>query len=148
MTTRALFLFLTFTLVTSIPASAQSKVPEPVTPESLQWFDVPNNPSLRGAWVVGTGKDPGPYLLRVMLARNGRIPPHTHPDSRISTVLSGTLYVGFGEVMDESALVAVPEGSVYVAPANMAHYLMAIDGDVSYQESGFGPTAVLPIERE
>ena len=95
--------------------------------------------------VIGAEKDSGSYLLRVRLARGAWIPPHTHPDERSSTVLSGTLYVGFGEVADEARLVAIPAGGVYVAPANMPHYLWAKDGDVIYQESGIGPTATTPI---
>ena len=48
-------------------------------------------------------------------------------------MLSGTLYVGFGEQFDESTLVAVPAGAVYVAPAGVPHFLMAKDGEVIYQ---------------
>ena len=76
-----------------------------------------------------------------------RIAPHTHPDERNSTVLSGTLYVGFGAVFDASKVVAVPAGAVYAAPANVAHYVWAKDGDVTYQEVGIGPTATTPFTR-
>lgn len=99
---------------------------------------------VEGAWIVGSEQEAGPYLLRVKLLEGGKIPPHTHPDSRSSTVLSGTLYVGFGTVPDEAAMVAVPAGGVYVAPANVAHYLWAAENDVVYQESGVGPSAMLP----
>jgi quercetin dioxygenase-like cupin family protein len=76
----------------------------------------------------------------VRLTAGARIPPHTHPDSRHTTVLTGTLYVGFGEASDDARLVAVPQGGIYLAPANLPHYLWARDGDVVYQESGVGPT--------
>ena len=75
------------------------------------------------------------------------MPPHTHPDARHTTVLAGTLYVGFGDVVDESAAVAVPTGAVYVAPAGVAHWVWAKDGEVQYQEAGVGPTATTPIKR-
>jgi len=126
-------------------AWAQSPSPAPLLPESFDWVSPPHIPGLRAAWVIGAEKDSGSYLLRVRLARGAWIPPHTHPDERSSTVLSGTLYVGFGEVADEARLVAIPAGGVYVAPANMPHYLWAKDGDVIYQESGMGPTATTPI---
>lgn len=126
-------------------AWAQSTSPVPLLPESFEWFSPPGIPGLRAAWVVGAEKDSGAYLLRVRLDRGAWIPPHTHPDERSSTVLSGTLYVGFGEVADEAGLVAIPAGGVYVAPANVSHYLWAKDGDVVYQESGVGPTATAPI---
>lgn len=83
---------------------------------------------------------PDPALT---LQQGGKIPVHTHPDTRYSTVLSGTLYVGFGETFDESTLVVVPTGAVYVAPAGVKHYLYAKDGDVEYQEGGVGPTATV-----
>lgn len=129
-------------------AWAVSPAPVPLLPGSFQWFTPPNLPGLRAAWVIGAEKDSGSYLLRVELAKGAWIPPHTHPDERSSTVLSGTLYVGFGEVADEASLVAIPAGGVYVAPANVPHYLWAKDGDVVYQESGMGPTATSPVRRE
>lgn len=129
------------------PLGAQPSAPVPLLPESLQWFAPPANPQLRAAWVIGTEAGSGPYLLRVRLAPGGRIPPHTHPDTRNSTVLSGTLYVGFGELADESTVVAIPAGGVYVAPANVPHFLWAKDGEVVYQESGTGPTGTTPAAR-
>lgn len=121
-------------------AIAQSTVPKPVSPDTLQWVSPPGNPSLQSAWVVGTGRTPGPYLLRVKLAAGARIPPHRHPDERNSTVLAGTIHVGFGETFDESNVVAVPTGGVYVTPANVPHYVWAKDGDAMYQEAGAGTT--------
>ena len=127
-------------------ALAQSIAPTPVLPQNLRWFSPPNNAALRGAWVLGADQKPGTYLLRVKLSSGGKIPPHTHPDERNSTVLSGTIYVGFGEVFDELKVVAVPTGGVYVAPANRPHYIWAKDGDTIYQESGVGPTATVPVK--
>lgn len=129
----------------AVLALAHPTAPQPVLPDSLEWFAVPNNDSLQAAWVLGAEHAAAPYLLRVRLAQGGRIAPHSHPDIRNSTVLSGTLYVGFGEVVDDARLVAVPAGGVYVAPANVPHYLFARDGDVVYQESGVGPTATIAV---
>lgn len=119
----------------------QSAVPEPIHPDALEWFGPPGNPALRAAWVLGTEQGAAPYVLRVRLAQGGRIPVHTHPDTRHSTVLSGTLYVGFGDAAADAKMVAVPTGAVYVAPAHVPHFLWAKDGDVVYQEAGVGPTA-------
>lgn len=130
----------------TLATAAQPAGPEPILPETLKWAGPPNNPQLLGAWVVGAESAPGPYALRVKLAAGGRIPPHTHPDTRYSTILSGTLYVGFGLVADDAELVAVPAGAVYVAPGDVPHYLYAKDGDVLYQEGGTGPTATVPAQ--
>ena len=129
-------------------ALAQSTAPEidaprPILPESLHWVGVPNAPALQAAWVLGSERAAGAYVLRVRIAANGRIPAHAHPDTRNSTVLSGTLYVGFGETFDENKVVAVPTGGVYLAPANLMHYIWAKDGNVEYQETGVGPTGTV-----
>ena len=127
----------------ALPAAADS--PAPVLPDALEWRGLPGNPSVEAAWVVGSEDAPGLYALRVRIRPGGAIPPHVHPDTRYSTVLSGTLYVGFGEQQDEARMVAVPAGSVYVAPAGVPHYLSARDGEVLYQEGGFGPTGTHPV---
>ena len=127
-------------------ASAVPAAPVPITPATLQWRTPPDNPSLRAAWVVGAPSAHGAYVLRVMLAAGGRIPPHTHPDERCVTVLAGTVYVGFGTTVREADLVAMPAGTVYVVPAGMPHYLVARDIGATYQESGVGPTATTPTQ--
>lgn len=129
-------------------AVAQTATVRPVLPQDLVYSTRPQNPAVQGAWVLGAEKQPGPYLFRVKLAAGGKIQPHTHPDERNSTVLSGTIYVGFGEVFDESKVVAIPTGGVYVAPARVPHFVWAKDGDAVYQESGVGPTATVPVQRQ
>lgn len=128
-------------------AVAQGNAPEPLLPGRLRWASPPNVSGLQAVWVLGAAQQPGPYLLRVKLAAGGRIPPHTHPDARNTTVLAGTLYVGFGETFDEAKVVAIPSGAVYVAPANVPHYGWAKDGDTLYQEAGAGPTGTVFIQR-
>lgn len=139
-------IFLTLGVALMGMALAQQTAITPILPEKLQWTTPPNIPAVRTAWLLGSEQQPGSYAMRVILANNGRIPPHTHPDTRYSTVLSGTLYVGLGTKFDAAVLVAVPAGAVYVAPAGVAHFLWARDGEVTYQEAGVGPTAtrVLP----
>ncbi|MGC4406310.1 cupin domain-containing protein [Methyloversatilis sp. MC4-4] len=126
-------------------AVAAQTPPQPLRPEQATWFSPPAVPALKAAWLVGSEQGAGPYLLRVRLAAGGRFPPHTHPDTRYTTVLSGTLYVGFGERVDENAVVAVPAGAIYEAPAGEPHWVWAKDGDVEYQESGVAPTATRPL---
>jgi quercetin dioxygenase-like cupin family protein len=131
-------------VVALLPAAmfAFAQVPrvQPILPESLRWTSPPTIPGLKGAWVVGAEREPGVYAQRVVLAAGARIPAHTHPDTRYSTILSGTLYVAFGEKATDGDFVAVPAGAVYIAPAGQPHTLWARDGEVIYQEAGNGPT--------
>ena len=120
----ASFVLFTYTFSPSA-ALVQSDTPLPLTPNSFRWQKVPGDPALQAAWVIGSEQKPGPYILRVKLADEGKLPPHTHPDERSSTVLAGTLYIGFGKDFDESKVVAIPAGAVYVTPANTPHYVWA-----------------------
>ncbi len=133
----------------ALSASAQTTpaAPQPTLPDAVAWAGVPTMPGLQAAWFIGAPGKPGLYAQRVRLMQGARIPPHTHPDERISVVLSGTIYVGFGETFDESKVVAIPTGAVYVAPAGVPHYVWAKDGDAMYQETGPGPTGTTMIQR-
>jgi quercetin dioxygenase-like cupin family protein len=126
-------------------ALAQTASVDPVLPSALKWASPPQIPGLRGAWVLGSESGTGTYVQRVILQQGARIPLHTHPDTRYSTVLSGTLYVSFGNATDDRSFVAVPAGGLYVAPANQPHTLWARDGEVVYQEAGTGPTGTAMV---
>ena len=146
-TVRVVYFFLFAYMFCPSAALAQSDTPLPLTPNSFRCQRVPGNPALQAAWVIGSEQEPGPYLLRVKLAHGGKISPHRHPNERSSTVLAGTLHVGFGEDFKESKVVAIPAGAVYVTPANTPHYVWAKEGDVVYQEAGVGPTGTSFIGR-
>lgn len=135
-------------LCLGLGCQAQPETPQPLVlgPDEARWFSPPQPAGLRAAWLLGSEAGHGPYVLRVRLAAGARIPPHTHPDTRHSTVLRGTLYVGFGETVDEARWVAVPTGALYLAPAGVPHWLWAKDGEVEYQEAGSGPTATRPLK--
>jgi quercetin dioxygenase-like cupin family protein len=140
---------LTLTLMIAIgtQAAMAQTAPQPVLPDAVQWQGNPAAPGLMAAWFIGGPGKPGLYAQRVRLAAGGRIPPHTHPDERVSVVLQGTIYVGFGETFDESKVVAITTGAVYIAPAGVPHYVWAKDGDAMYQETGPGPTGTTMIQR-
>lgn len=125
----------------SLNAMGQSEIPRPVHPGSIKWSSPASMPGVQVAWVVGAGDRAGLYLLRGKIAKGSMIPSHTHPEERNGTVLSGTMYVGFGPKLDEATAIAIPAGGVWVAPAGVAHYLWAKDGEVVFQCAGVGPSA-------
>ena len=81
-------------IVFSSIAMGQSNAPVPILPDSIRWVNPPSVPGVQVAWLLGAEQRPGAYILRVKLATGARIPPHTHPDERNTTVLAGTIYVG------------------------------------------------------
>ncbi|MFM9942980.1 MAG: cupin domain-containing protein [Hyphomicrobiaceae bacterium] len=121
-------------------AQAQTAAPAPIMPDAIKWTSPPTLPGVQTAWVLGAGDKPGAYTLRVKIAQGSRIPPHTHPEERHGTVLSGTMYLGFSPTFDESKAIAIPAGGVWVAPSNVPHFLWAKDGEVVFQCAGVGPS--------
>lgn len=93
------------------------------------------------AVVAGAPGQAGPYATRVSLPANFKVMPHTHPDDRLYTVISGTYTIGLGAEMDSTKLVRLGAGAVYVLPANTPHYHWTVAGATTFQVSGIGPTS-------
>jgi hypothetical protein len=64
-------------------------------------------PSARLAVLVGHPSEPGPYVVRVKLPHGVKLMPHTHPEDRIYTVISGVFYIGVGAEYDADKLEAL-----------------------------------------
>jgi uncharacterized RmlC-like cupin family protein len=93
------------------------------------------------AGIYGDPGKPGPYAFRVRAQAGHRLAPHTHPDERTVTVLSGTYWSGVGETVDDAKLQAFPAGSFYVISAGVPHYSAVLEGEVEFQEAGVGPSS-------
>jgi quercetin dioxygenase-like cupin family protein len=135
-------------VVFSALATAQTSAPGVValTPVEMKW-------AAQGALaaggmeqlnLVGDPNRPGPYTLRLKFPKGLKIAPHTHPDSREVTVLSGLYATGYGEKFDEASLKILPSGSFYTEPANVPHYI-EIKEDTVLQVSGTGPSGRRPV---
>jgi quercetin dioxygenase-like cupin family protein len=96
-------------------------------------------PGLEQLNLVGDPAKPGPYTLRLKFPKGFRIAPHTHPDSREVTILSGVYATGYGETFDDAKLKILPAGSFYTEPANVAHFI-EIEEETVLQVSGTGPS--------
>ncbi len=89
--------------------------------------------------LVGDPAKPGPYVVRVSVPEGVKLMPHTHPEDRIYTVISGVFYIGLGATFDPSKLVAYGPGSVVVLPGGTPHFHWARSGGYVTQVSGMGP---------
>ena len=127
-------------------AFAQSTALEParLAPEDLKWATTPLG--TQRAILAGDDRKAGMYAYRVRFPANFRNTPHFHPDDRIVTVISGTLYVGFGEQFDESKMKVLPATSIWTEPAKEPHFVWAKDGEVIIQVIGNGPSGVTLIQ--
>jgi len=96
----------------------------------------------QSAPIYGDARKPGLYVNRVKQPALFRVMPHTHPEERLYTVISGTFYVGFGDKFDPEKLKAFPAGSSFVVPANTPHFHWMRSGEAVVQISGIGPSGI------
>ena len=118
-----------------------------ILPEHLDWRPFPAfPPSVRLAVVVGQPAQPGPYVIRVKVPHDVKLMPHTHPEDRVYTVLSGVFYVGLGNEFNPDSLEAYPPGTVLVLPGNMPHFHWARSGEYISQITAMGPLGIEYVE--
>lgn len=136
-----------FGLLTALAVAEAQTAPRRLEAVPLHWAPLSNGGG-ESAQLSGPQDQKGAfYTTRIHLKPGGLVAPHTHPDSRYTTVLSGTLYVCTSETVSADTARAFPAGSFFVMPAGVVHCSWAKDGDVVYQESGIGPTAVIPAKK-
>jgi quercetin dioxygenase-like cupin family protein len=111
-----------------------------VMPDGVKWRVYPLADGVQVSALYGGADKEGIYSLRVKMANDARLKIHTHPDTRMITVLSGKLTAGRGTKYDSANETVVPAGGFFVVPAGTPHYTRAADGEVIYQENGYGPS--------
>src|SRR5437016_411065 len=92
--------------------------------ESLKWNDTkpPLPPGAKVAVLEGNPKEAGHFTMRIKMPPHYKIPPHVHPVDERATVISGAMYVGYGDVMDTTKAKKLSAGCFYINPARMIHY--------------------------
>jgi hypothetical protein len=123
------------------PAALADESLRGLLPSDIAWVQRRTSPDVFYAGIYSDPAKPGPYAFRVRAQAGHRLAPHTHPDERTVTVLSGTYWSGVGETFADDKLQAFPAGSFYVIPAGVPHFSAVLDGEVEFQEAGVGPSA-------
>jgi hypothetical protein len=114
-----------------------------ILPEHIKWTPFPAFPAqARLAILVGDPKLVGPYVVQVKLPAGVKLMPHTHPEDRIYTVISGTFYIGIGTKFNAAKLKSFPPGSVIVLPGNTPHFHWARSGTYVTQVTANGPLGI------
>jgi quercetin dioxygenase-like cupin family protein len=122
------------------PHQAGQEAFKAIIAEDIDWKPFPAfPPSVRLAVVVGLPSEKGPYTIRVKVPRGVKLMPHTHPEDRVYTVISGVFYIGLGDHFDADKLQAYPPGAVIVLPGNTSHFHWAKSGEYVTQVSAIGP---------
>lgn len=112
-----------------------------LNPDDMKWAkqSALALPGMEQVNLIGDPSKAGPYTLRLKFPKGFKVAPHTHPDAREVTIISGVFATGYGETFDASKLKVLPAGSFYTEPANVPHYI-EIKEDVVLQVSGTGPS--------
>ncbi|MEO1347933.1 MAG: cupin domain-containing protein [Cyanobacteria bacterium J06635_15] len=118
---------------------AQAQV-QSVLPDQRQWRENPTVAGVQSAIALGDPSHSELYVLFGKMAVGVTFPAHTHPDDRITTVLSGVMYYGIGEQFDQANIQPYPAGSVVYTPADTPHFMWSKEGETLMQEVGIGPT--------
>jgi quercetin dioxygenase-like cupin family protein len=119
---------------------SQDAAIQTVLPDGLEWQPNPDIAGVYNAPGFGDPTQSGLYVMFGKMEQGVQFPPHAHPDDRITTVISGTMYYATGETFDETSVQAYPAGSVVYTPAGVSHYMWSKDGETVMQETGYGPT--------
>lgn len=119
-----------------------------VKSSEIKWKPSTRIAGLENADILGDSNKPGEYVLRVRFPANFQVKPHSHPENRSYTVISGTWYIGWGKSVDAAKMIGLPPGSFYTEPANVPHFVATRDEPVVVQITGTGPTATHLVDAE
>ena len=100
------------------------------------------------AVLYGDPNKPGLYIVRLRWKAGNMSRPHFHPNDRLIQVLSGTWWVGTGDVYDPNNTVPMRAGTYVVHYGKKIHYDGAKDEDAVIQLTGIGPATSTPAERK
>jgi quercetin dioxygenase-like cupin family protein len=129
------------------PHQAGQGVFRAILPEEIEWKPFAAFPqAARLAIVAGEPRREGPYTIRVKLPHGTKMMPHSHPEDRMYTVISGIFYIGLGDIFDAEKLQAYPPGSVIILPGSTSHFHWAKSGEYITQVTAIGPLGLEYID--
>jgi quercetin dioxygenase-like cupin family protein len=111
-----------------------------VAVQEIKWGPGPASipAGAQAATLHGDASKKGLFALRIKLPKGYHLPPHTHPEPEIVTVISGTFRLAMGETADPGKGQALPAGSFFALSPGMAHFGFA-DEDTVIQLNSTGP---------
>lgn len=123
------------------------KIASFIEPKDIKW--VPNAAgTAESAVLYGDPNKPGLYIVRNKWKAGNMSRPHFHPNDRLIVVLSGTWWVGTGDVFDPNTTVPMRAGTQVTHYGKGIHYDGAKDEDTIIQIHGMGPATSTPAERK
>ncbi len=108
--------------------------------DQVEWIGRPGSEN-KTAVVFGDPTKAGMYVTLLKRGPDDWSAPHTHPNDRYITVLSGTMLIGTGPKMDRKNTVAVGPGGMIKDIAGQMHYDGTGPEGMVIEIIGMGPTA-------
>ena len=144
---RAVAIIFAATLAAPLTASAENSTMDLFSgPAAVKWGPAP--PVLpKGASIAVLSGDPfkdGPYVLRLKMPANYKLPAHHHPTTENVTVVSGSFHAGMGDKLDSDKGQAFVPGGFVSLPAGMNHFAWAT-AETIVQVHGNGPFAIVYV---
>lgn len=130
-------------LLFTIPVQAKQEQFDIIDSSSITWSDVKSMPAgAKVAILVGNPEKAEAYVARVKLPANYHIPLHYHNVNEYETVLTGKLYMTWGESDDIKKSQMIKTGSMIIVPAKILHSGWTKEETI-IQISGIGPWGMI-----
>jgi quercetin dioxygenase-like cupin family protein len=131
-------------IAAALPLGATADDQHIVAPaDSIKWG--PASPALpKGAEMAVLFGDPtkeGQFAYRIKFPAGYKVAAHMHPNDENVTVLSGTVYIGTGDKLDETKGEALKAGGFLHMPKGMPHYAWFTEETI-IQSNGVGKTGI------
>ncbi len=132
----------TVLLAAAAPPAAADATHLMVTPDKLEWADVPSLPAgAKLAVIQGPLHQAAPFTMRLRFPANYEIPAHWHPAIEHVTVISGAFHMGAGDKLDRSKSMPLGSGAVAIMQPGTRHFGWTRDETI-IQVHGVGPWAI------
>ena len=130
------------------PARARAEIdPKAITIIPFEKLNFPGDPSKpQVATVFGDSTKPGLYGIVIKWPPHATSRPHSHPNDRYITVLSGTWWINTGAKYHPEASIPMKPGSFIIHHAGEIHYDGTRDEPAMIYIVGMGPAP--SIDRE
>jgi quercetin dioxygenase-like cupin family protein len=120
-----------------------------ILPGQEKWVDYKGDGAqfgIKEAFIFGDPSKPGLYVIRLKFPPGVMSSPHSHPETRIGTVIEGTWWTGTGEKFDPDSTIGIPVGGIMVHPAGKIHYDGARGEETIVQMMGIGPSGKKTVD--
>lgn len=128
-----------------LPAFAMSQNPLLIAPGDVNWQDSRARPGTKVAILEGDPSRQGVFVSLARFPANYEVEPHYHGATERGVVLTGSLYMGIGEVADRTKTRHLPPGSVWVVPSLMPHFFYTTEETTLHIVTS-GPFQTTPVK--